>query len=461
MKFKIIANFLIGVSILSLFMYATWVNLNKIDDMVNSGEVVSELFDTALEIRRFEKNYFLYGNAENYNELLAYIEMLRYLLTMNNNQVLLFTNRDRMSELRLNLDKYKELLFAGKDLKGGHNITWEEEIRVLGREIVDDAEAIKQSERAVLRSTLDLARKSILVIIIVIFILTFVGAVVFYQMLIRPLKELEIHMGHVAKGEFSPIKIMFNDSEFVSLNNAFNRMLHELEERKSYLVESEKLASLGTMLFGVAHELNNPISNISTSAQILKEELGEVDMEIKYEIIDQIEEGVERASRIVGSLLDYSRKGTKEILNCNEVIEEAIRFIKGDLPKNVTISINVSRYIQIFVEKQKIQQVFLNLIKNAVDSIKDEGEISISASTDLENKIVSIVVKDNGSGMDQDLMSKIFNPFFTTKGAKSGHGLGLFIVHNIIKEHNGTIIVDSAQGFGTSFIIKLPIGGIE
>jgi signal transduction histidine kinase len=438
-------------------MYITWVNLNRIDEMVNYGEVVSELFDTALEIRRFEKNYFLYGNTDNFNELLEYIEKFKTILLMNSKQILLFADKNQISKLKLNLERYRDVLLRGKNLKGNQHMTWEAGIRTLGRDIVNDAKIIKQSEKEELKSTLNLARKSILVIITVILILTSVGAVVFYQMLIRPLKELEMHMGHVAEGEFSPIAIRFNDSEFVSLNNAFNRMLHELEERKSYLVESEKLASLGTMLFGIAHELNNPISNISTSAQILKEELEQGDIEFKRQLIDQIEDGVERSSRIVGSLLDYSRKGTKELLNCNEIIEEVIRFIKGDLPTRVTISLSIPPNIKIFAEKQKIQQVFLNLIKNAVDSIKEEGEISIHGRTITNDKIVKIVVKDNGSGMDQEMMSKIFNPFFTTKGTKSGHGLGLFIVHNIIKEHNGMITVNSAPGFGTSFISVLPM----
>jgi signal transduction histidine kinase len=441
-------------------MYATWINLNRIDDMVSSGEIVTELFDTALEIRRFEKNYFLYGSTENFNELLGYIEKFRTILIRDNRQILLFSDKGQISKLRQQLEKYREMLLQGRNFKESQLDRWEEGMRVLGRDIVNDAKIIKQSEKEVLQLTLNRARKSIIVIITVIFILTSVGAVVFYQMLIRPLKKLEMHMGHVAEGVFSPIKIKFTDSEFVSLNNAFNRMLHELEERKSYLVESEKLASLGTMLFGVAHELNNPISNISTSTQILKEELEQGDMEFKRQIIDQIEDGVERASRIVGSLLDYSRTGTKELINCKVVIEEAIRFIKGDLPKKVAISLNVSSNIQISAEKQKIQQVFLNLIKNAVDSIKDEGDISIygrTISDDEDNKIVRLIVKDSGSGMDDAMMSKVFNPFFTTKGAKSGHGLGLFIVHNIIKEHYGRITVNSAPGFGTSFMIELPM----
>jgi signal transduction histidine kinase len=448
---------MIGFAMLSLFMYVAWSNLNKVDHMANVGDVVTDLFDTVLEVRRFEKNYFLYGTDENFNELKAYIDRLDAIMTEKRENLLQFSSEEVIDRIGRNLVAYRTLLEEGRGLGGARLAAWEKSLRSHGRLIIEDAEDVSSAERRVMQETLASVRKTIFTFIAVILCMTLVGATLFYRMLIRPLKELEAHMDRVAKGEFSPVMVKSRDREFISLNLAFNRMIHEIEERKAYLVESEKLASLGTLLFGVAHELNNPISNISTSAQILREEIAEGDAAFKLEMIDQIEEGVERAGRIVGSLLDYSRKGAREPVDIKAVVAETIRFLKGDLPTRVALTVDLPDGVRVRGEKQKLQQVFLNLIMNAVDAIKGEGAVKVTGRVSKAGGTFQVVVEDTGSGMDRDMVSKIFNPFFTTKGAKEGYGLGLFIVHNIIKEHDGSIIVNSEPGYGTSFLIELPM----
>jgi signal transduction histidine kinase len=259
-------------------------------------------------------------------------------------------------------------------------------------------------------------------------------------------------------------------------------MLRELEVRQRHLVQSEKLASLGTLLSGVAHELNNPLSNISTSGQILAEEIESADPAFKKELVAQINEQTDRARNIVRSLLEFSRDKDFKMqrLNLKGLVEETIRFIRGQVPATVAIRIEVPEDLEIAADKQRIQQAFLNLLKNAAESIREEGAVTVSArrhraidkvgeetsiinylkyhgKCTLEEDTVDIEIRDTGVGIPPEIIPKVFDPFFTTKDVGKGSGLGLFIVHEIIEEHDGCIAVDSEPGKGTAFLIRLPL----
>jgi signal transduction histidine kinase len=222
------------------------------------------------------------------------------------------------------------------------------------------------------------------------------------------------------------------------------------------MVQSEKLASMGTLLFGVAHELNNPLSNISTSCQILQEEIEEGNNKYNIELLDQIDQETDRTKSIIKSLLDYSKKRAKENINLKKVVDETIRFIKGEVPTKIELTVSIPKDIMVFADKQLIQQALLNLIKNGIDAIPKQGKVSVSAHYINHNESVVIEISDSGTGMDSEMVSNIFDPFFTTKASSKGYGLGLFIVHNIIEDHKGSIMVDSEPGFGTVFTIELP-----
>jgi signal transduction histidine kinase len=318
-------------------------------------------------------------------------------------------------------------------------------------------------------------------------------------MVVKPLKSLEESMGVIAEGKFERIAINSKDREIVSLTRAFNKMLKELELHERHLIQSEKLASLGTLLSGVAHELNNPLSNISSSNQILMEEFQEAlerksprpwpaDPNFTKELMAQINEQTDRARNIVRSLLDFSRdrEFKKEQLSLRKLCEETIQFVKGQMPANIGIVISVPEDISIFADKQRLQQALLNLIKNAVDAIAPgEGAITIKAEKrramdDIEDErigiynylkyrgkctldqdTVDIEIRDTGPGIPVDIIPRIFDPFFTTKDVGKGSGLGLFIVHEIIEEHDGCIAVDSGPDKGTAFLIRLPIAEKE
>ena len=293
--------------------------------------------------------------------------------------------------------------------------------------------------------------------------ITIIGIVFGYVMLrsiLTPLKSLEENMLKISSGNMEKVSINSSDREIASLGEAFNRMLSELELRQVRLIsKSDKLASLGTMISGVAHQLNNPLSNISSSCQILYEEIEEPDNAYKKELLEQIDGQVERAKTMVRSLLEFARKKEFKKKSCSlsAMVADTLRLLKGDIPTHVEIVTDVPENNRITVDKQRIQQAVLNIVKNCIDAIPDEGKIIISARENVETNEVSIQIRDTGIGIEEEDIKKVFEPFFTTKEEGKGSGLGLFVAREIIEEHGGNIQVNSKTGEGTTFTIRLPL----
>jgi len=452
---KVVLGFLIGMALTLAVAFINWRYLNNLERMISSGEKVSMFFETTLEIRRFEKNYFLYGKEVDLASLVRFVESAEEILAKNGPELRMFADEQEVADVLSDIKQYRGLLKTPrKPVQGGVN-KWEMEIRREGKAIVTIAEGMSKNERRIMQATLASTRKSLFMSIVFITGTWIAGGMLFYRMFVRPLGRLEKHMKRVARGEFIALPDESRDREILSLNSAFNRMLLEIEWRQSHLIQSEKLASLGTLLFGVAHELNNPLSNISTSCQILSEEINEPDLDYKKELLGQIEAETDRAKEIVRSLLGYSRAGVREGSALKEIVEESIKFVRGETPAKVAIEVNIPEGITVFADRQRLQQVFINLLKNSFDAMPDGGTVGVS-SRKINDGLVEMEVSDTGSGMEAEVAKKIFDPFFTMKEKKSGYGLGLFIVHSIIKEHGGSIDVDSTPGGGTTFFIILP-----
>jgi len=511
---KITINYYAIVAMIIGLSVFTFLELRHIEKKIMVGEIISEFFDTALEIRRFEKNFFLYEKQPDYDENVKYAARAQEIIDKNAPAFEAIATGQQMSSLRDSLNKYQNIMKqynrvtrqrppADAELK----IKLEGSIRKAGKDITTIAEELSKTERSSIQSLLSNSRRILIYSIAVLVILVIAIGQILSRMVVKPLKSLEESMGVIAEGKFERVSIDSKDREIVSLTRAFNKMLKELELHERHLIQSEKLASLGTLLSGVAHELNNPLSNISSSNQILMEELLEgqvasskgqgkeqgqgtskagpfMDRDFALELTSQIDEQADRARNIVRSLLDFSRdrEFKKESLSLRSLFDETIQFIKGQMPTRVAISLTIPDDILIFADKQRIQQALLNLIKNAIDAIDPhEGTIFIKAEKrraldDIEDEklgiynylkfrgkctldedTVDIEVRDTGSGIPIDLVSKIFDPFFTTKDVGKGSGLGLFIVHEIIEEHDGCIAVDSEPGTGTTFLIRLPL----
>ena len=223
------------------------------------------------------------------------------------------------------------------------------------------------------------------------------------------------------------------------------------------LVEQQKLASVGQLAAGVAHEINNPLTTILTTALLIQEEMDAEDP--NYQELETIANETLRCRKIVTSLLDFARqsKPAKALHDINKIVRESMALTrKQAVFKDVTFEAVLSEQIpMVDVDKDQIQQCLINLILNGIDATDPGGKIRFISRMVPEKQAIEITVSDTGRGIPERALERVFEPFFTTK--ESGTGLGLAITHGIIQQHGGSIEVESKEGEGTTFRIHLPI----
>ncbi|TAH00248.1 MAG: GHKL domain-containing protein [Sphingobacteriales bacterium] len=294
-------------------------------------------------------------------------------------------------------------------------------------------------------------------------------------------------------------KVKERTIELVATNDELSDTLEDLKQAQSQLVESEKMASLGQLTAGIAHEINNPINFVTSNVPPLKRDLSmlfdaiefienvglsdkdasekkktienykeELDYDyLKVEIdhlLGGITEGANRTAEIVAGLRIFSRVDEDDLksANINEGIDSTLIIMKNSLSlNNIEVEINYGNFPKIDCYPGKLNQVFLNIISNAIDALKykkpENGSRVISIYTQADKDYVKIKFVDNGTGMSEITKQKIFEPFFTTKEVGEGTGLGMSIVYNTIKKHNGEVIINSDLNKGTEITIIIPV----
>jgi signal transduction histidine kinase len=278
--------------------------------------------------------------------------------------------------------------------------------------------------------------------------------------IIQPLSVIEKTTYRIAQGDFRPLPVLGTKDETQHVVEAFNRMVAELERRQDQLVQSKKMSSLGILTAGIAHQLNNPLNNISTSCQIVLEELGHGDQALLTKMLVNIEHEVQRARDIVKGLLEFSRVRDFALqqVPLREVVQRSVKLISSQVPPGVDIIEHIPEDLVLFIDPHRMQEVFLNLLMNAIQAVQEPpGEIRITARADQERRQAVITVEDNGVGIPAEELERIFDPFFTTKEVGMGTGLGLSIAYGVIEKHRGSIRAESTLGEGTRFIITLPL----
>lgn len=288
--------------------------------------------------------------------------------------------------------------------------------------------------------------------------------------------------------------------ELFEANQSLQYAYNKLKNQKQQIIHQEKLASIGQLSAGVAHEINNPMayvkSNLTTLARYAKQlsdfhakleqalipdendnpagllnddhtflaefnglrEQFDVDflLEDITDIVNDCQDGVARIEGIVKSLKEFSRpeESKSEVFAVNSCLETALRLASGSV-KLMSVTAETDKVFYVSGHQGSLAQVFLNLIVNASHATDGQGTLKISMQA--QKSLVNIRFKDNGCGISEDVRLKIFEPFFTTKPQGQGTGLGLSISHGIIKKHGGIISVDSTVGVGTEFLIQLPL----
>ncbi|MFY0608401.1 MAG: GHKL domain-containing protein [Cyclobacteriaceae bacterium] len=252
------------------------------------------------------------------------------------------------------------------------------------------------------------------------------------------------------------------NQELKSKAQVLNDALANLSNTQERLIHSEKMASLGMLASGVAHEINNPLNHIQGGVTRLGMHLSDdsmvqMDQEVNS-LLSEINEGIQRAASIVTSLNRYgpSNNNLNEKCDLHEIITKSIAICNGnhDEKFNIQTSLDASNSL-ILGNSGKLHQVMINLITNAMHAINEDGEINIISVSSKDSLVITVI--DNGMGIGKDQISRIYEPFYTTKEIGKGTGLGLYIVFGIVQEHQGSIKVESKEGSGTEFVLTFPL----
>jgi two-component system NtrC family sensor kinase len=251
------------------------------------------------------------------------------------------------------------------------------------------------------------------------------------------------------------------------LTRNFAEQLKKAEIEKDAVLQTaehtNRLASIGRLAAGVAHEINNPLAIINENAGLMSD-LTEMSDDFPYkekyvELLRSIHSSIKRCRAITHRLLGFARQMdvTPEVIDINALVREVLGFLESEAVKrNININMDLKEDLPtIESDRGQLQQIFLNIINNAMDAVDNEGEINIT-TWHKNDESVGVKISDNGCGIPQDKLERIFEPFFTTKGRGKGTGLGLSITYGIINKLGGKISVKSQVNKGTEFTIELP-----
>ncbi|MBU5614342.1 sensor histidine kinase [Geomonas azotofigens] len=339
-----------------------------------------------------------------------------------------------------------------------------------------------------MHSLLDAYRGRMLLLTLLLITLTSLSLTYFTQKLVnRPVRELLEHTQMLARGELDGLVHSFAHDELGELADSFNAMTvnlkkareelegwgrdlelmvqqrtQEITRMQAQLIRSEKLASLGELVAGIAHEINNPLTGILVFASLIQSN-PKLDPVLKNDIETVLRE-TKRCAGIVKGLLEFARCAPPQKTPCslNEISDAALELVRHQiLFQDVTIARNYSgRIPSLLIDPNQIEQVLVNMLVNAGHALRGEGMVMVVTGIDPVQGQAFIKISDNGCGIPEANLDRIFDPFFTTKSNK-GTGLGLSVSYGIIQEHGGHIEVQSQEGAGTTFTILLPMPEAE
>ena len=450
----------LGITLASLFV------IFRMEEKLYFLEVADNFSFEIQQARRFEKNYFLYGT--NLPEALSHMDTALTLLGTNKVKIAGVIGKNNYSTLISHAETYRTLLenlhivVQKKTTEASvQQSRLESDLRIHGAEMISLAFNLVQKERQSVEEMLAWARRVPIYFLVFLFLLMGYLAHLLTRQILGPLKQVLGFTQRISQGDFTPIipSRPYKD-EFSVLILAMDRMLKELSRRQEILVQSHKLRAVGNLTAGVAHELNNPINNITLTAHLLLEDYKELSDAERTEMIQDLISQADRSQGIIRNLLDFAREGESKIepLDLGQIIQETVR-LAGNQIKLCGAHLDVSilpHLPRIHGDHQQLAQVFLNILLNALDVLPKGGRIQISVAHEEPN-FLSVKITDNGPGIPEHILPNIFDPFFTTKTKGKGTGLGLSVSHGIVARHGGQIKASSKVGIGTTFTIVLPI----
>jgi signal transduction histidine kinase len=336
-------------------------------------------------------------------------------------------------------------------------------LRKTGESILVVSKELDKTAREKVDSFNHRSRNAIL-IFFPLFLIVGIGTFLFIiSNIVRRLQLLTGVVERTGEGLFAPLtvsgRLWTSHDEVDILIGKFNVMEEHLAQREQELLQSKKLAAIGTLAAGVAHELNNPLNNIHTTVQRLTKKTGEETPVFVKKGLEDIFGQTMRLTRIVGDLLQFARGREPHLrpVELRGLITGVYKHLSGSIDTGkVRFRLSLDpEEIVFYADQEQLEQVFINLFTNAVEAIHGEGGLEVSAREEDDGVVIRL--SDNGPGMSQETIEKAFEPFYTTK--PRGTGLGLAIVFNIIQKHHGRITIESQEGKGTIFLIVIPKNG--
>jgi len=331
-------------------------------------------------------------------------------------------------------------------------------------------------------------RQVLLVTVVSVLATSILVALVLFQFIERPIKELVLGTKRISGGDLDHFIPVTTKDEMGHLASSFNQMTwdlkeaqneiqegirnleHKVEERtaelksaQSQLLHSEKLAAVGALAATVAHEINNPLTGVYTYIKLMERKIGQgqqgaEDIEKYKAYLDTSRREVERTTAIVQNLLDFTRPKdpVRKPIDLVRVLEESLALVSNKLSiGNIEVVKRLNPLPEIQADPGHMKQVFLNLLINAGEAMEEGGTLTIRSDYHPDTNTVTVSVRDTGVGIEEKDLSRIFDPFFSTK--KKGTGLGLSVVNGIVTRHGGRVEIDSTPGKGTDFRVILPV----
>jgi two-component system NtrC family sensor kinase len=458
---KIISFSILCLAVASAVTAMFYQNAFSLRRKIYTIERFDDLLNDVLELRRYEKNLIFYRDAASLKEGAIYLLKVDNDFKILKDDIVSIIGMDECRAFSQNLVSYKQILddvISMKEVRSGQKQV--EKLRTEGKSLVGFAQRLIWIKRKRIDETLKRALAIPLacvggLIVLVAVIFRFVN-----RGILKPLSMVEEATEKVAKESFTPIIYdKEKRDEITRLIASFNKMVEELGSRQEQLVQSRKLASIGTFTSGIAHELNNPLNNISITAETLMLNYHDMPEKEMDEMIGDILSQADRASHVVKNLLEFSRTERPYLidLNITEVIERTVKLIGNQLiVSHIRLEKDIAADLpSIQGRRQDLQQAFVNILLNAIHAMPGGGVIKIRAGRGPKGYI-KIDLSDTGTGIKPEALEHIFDPFYTTKESGQGTGLGLSLVYNIIRTHGGYIEVKSELNKGTTFSIYLP-----
>ncbi len=456
---KIILGNVLGIITIVLISTFSYHEFKLIQAKLRFVEIADNFNASLLRMRLSENNYFLYQNIEDFQQIKKELYESEQTIKHMEENILLAIGDENFKKLNLSLKKYKEEI--EKISVPGQNVGNRElYIREAGRELKLFSESMIKLEREKVNEIISASIKGLLYFFCLVIFVSITSTYLFFSKMFKSLRQIEKTAHSISEGNFIETEEKISNDELGSAMKAINSMCEELKTRHEQLVQSKKLSSLGILTAGVAHELGNPLNNISMVAQAYCELYDHLGKKERVDYMKTVLEETQRIKNIVQNLLNFSKPKNADfkISDINTLIKSSLRLVQNVLHvSGIESQLDLQEELPlVFIDEDKIQGVLVNLVTNAIQSMSPGGTLSIRTKFTKYSDHIVIEIEDTGAGISPEFLSNIFDPFFSTKGTQ-GTGLGLSISYGIIKRHNGKIYAKSDVGVGSTFTIELPI----